>query len=242
MIRLRLLNLAADRLPDSPHGAASRHPDPPARAMQCPAPGLKDGNCPLNAICVNVKQFASGCLTWKHNCSSPNPPQSVGGSTENRNLEPRNVPNLCTPCANTGPTAHSRPANSSARPSNPAAQALTQQFRPNSGSDPPLPFRAPEFHRCTILMELTTLRTPRTVAALERLATGDCFKLDTLHFRATIYSVSLLTGTIYGSTLSIPEYFCTPQVLKEASTINAGARLKVEVTSRLPLPKTPPSA
>ena len=32
----------------------------------------------------------------------------------------------------------------------------------------------------------------------------------TYHFRATMYGVSLLTGTIYGSTLSIPEHFFRP--------------------------------
>ncbi len=62
------------------------------------------------------------------------------------------------------------------------------------------------------------------------------------HFRATRYGISLLTTTIYGSTFSIPEPFLqTSLYLKEATTVNPGVRLKVEVTSRLPLHGNHPS-
>jgi hypothetical protein len=68
------------------------------------------------------------------------------------------------------------------------------------------------------------------------------FKLETLklgstfptrypcHFWATRCCVSLLTGTIYGSTLSIPEHFLQIP-LEGAMTINAGARLIAELVS-----------
>jgi hypothetical protein len=44
-----------------------------------------------------------------------------------------------------------------------------------------------------------------------------------------------LTGTIYGSTLSIPEQFFRPPVQGGYDHKTHGARLKVEVTARLPL-------
>jgi len=62
----------------------------------------------------------------------------------------------------------------------------------------------------------------RRLAVFETWAAGQPANFPTrhpYHFRATRYCVSLLTGTIYGSTLSIPEHFCRSP-LKEATTIN----------------------
>src|SRR5580700_4449188 len=62
------------------------------------------------------------------------------------------------------------------------------------------------------------------------------FQLNTpYNFRATRYCVSLLTGTIYGSTLSIPEHFLKTSFVRRQDNKTPGARLKVEVTERLSL-------
>lgn len=63
---------------------------------------------------------------------------------------------------------------------------------------------------------------------------GTCPCRYPCHFRATRCCVSLLTGPIYGSTLSIPEHFFRPPV-EEATIIQRRGETQVEVTSRLSL-------